>query len=64
MRVLIQGECLAAKALRGYLSRHDFHPGACSPGASASPFRFMSGSTVAYLQSTSGTGTVKVRYVR
>ena len=34
------------------------------PGASASPFRFMSGSTVAYLQSTSGTGTVKVRFVR
>jgi len=34
------------------------------PGASASPYRFMSGASVAYLQSTSGTGTVKVRFVR
>ena len=32
--------------------------------ATASPYRFMPGSTVAYLQTTSGTGTVKVRFVR
>src|SRR5579872_4685741 len=32
--------------------------------ATTSPYRFMTGSTVAYLQSTSGTGTVKVRFVR
>jgi len=32
--------------------------------ATASPYRFMPGSTVAYLQSTSGTGTIKVRFVR
>ena len=32
--------------------------------ASASPYRFMPGSTVAYLQTTSGTGAVKVRFVR
>lgn len=32
--------------------------------ATASPYRFMPGSTVAYLQSSSGTGTVKARFVR
>ena len=32
--------------------------------ATPSPYRFMPGSTIAYLQSTSGTGTVKVRFVR
>ncbi|HVP46245.1 MAG TPA: hypothetical protein VMT32_06670 [Bryobacteraceae bacterium] len=32
--------------------------------ATASPYRFMPGSTVAYLQTVSGTGTVKVRFVR
>ena len=32
--------------------------------APANPYRFMSGSTVAYLQASSGTGTVKVRFVR
>jgi hypothetical protein len=25
MRVLIAGDCVTAKALRGYLARHDFH---------------------------------------
>jgi hypothetical protein len=25
MRVLIAGDCVTAKALRGYLTRHDFH---------------------------------------
>jgi hypothetical protein len=25
MRVLIEGDCTTAKALRGYLARHDFH---------------------------------------
>jgi len=32
--------------------------------STASPYRFMPGSTIAYLQSTSGTGAVKVRFVR
>jgi len=32
--------------------------------ATASPYRFMPGSTVAYLQCSAGTGTVKVRFVR
>ena len=32
--------------------------------ATATPYRFMPGSTVAYLQAASGTGTVKVRFVR
>src|SRR5260370_42281663 len=32
--------------------------------AEANPYRFMEGSTVAYLQSSSGSGTVKVRFVR
>jgi len=32
--------------------------------ATTSPYRFMSGSTVAYLQTAAGTGTVKVRFVR
>jgi hypothetical protein len=32
--------------------------------STASPYRFMPGSTVAYLQTTSGTGTVKARFVR
>lgn len=32
--------------------------------ATASPYRFLPGSTVAYLQTASGTGTVKVRFVR
>jgi hypothetical protein len=32
--------------------------------ATTSPYRFMSGSTVAYLQSSAGTGTVKARFVR
>ena len=32
--------------------------------ATASPYRFMPGSTVAYLQTASGTGAVKVRFVR
>jgi len=32
--------------------------------AATSPYRFMPGSTVAYLQATSGTGTVKARFVR
>ena len=25
MRVLIEGDCVTARALRGYLARHDFH---------------------------------------
>jgi hypothetical protein len=32
--------------------------------ATTNPYRFMSGSTVAYLQSSAGTGTVKARFVR
>jgi hypothetical protein len=32
--------------------------------ATTSPYRFMPGSTVAYLQSSAGTGTVKARFVR
>jgi hypothetical protein len=32
--------------------------------AATSPYRFMPGSTVAYLQAASGTGTVKARFVR
>jgi hypothetical protein len=32
--------------------------------SSASPYRFLSGATVGYLQTASGTGTVKVRFVR
>jgi hypothetical protein len=32
--------------------------------AATSPYRFMPGSTVAYLQTASGTGTVKIRFVR
>jgi len=32
--------------------------------ATSNPYRFMPGSTIAYLQSSSGTGTVKVRFVR
>ena len=32
--------------------------------STASPYRFMPGSTVAYLQTASGTGAVKVRFVR
>jgi len=32
--------------------------------ATASPYRFMPGCTVAYLQAASGTGIVKVRFVR
>jgi len=32
--------------------------------ATSSPYRFMAGSTVAYLQSSAGTGTAKVRFVR
>jgi hypothetical protein len=32
--------------------------------ATANPYRFMAGSTVAYLQAASGTGVVKVRFVR
>jgi hypothetical protein len=32
--------------------------------AKVNPYRFMEGSTVAYLRSTSGSGTVKVRFVR
>ena len=34
------------------------------PHAPAGPYRFPQGATVAYLQSTSGIGTVKVRFVR
>lgn len=32
--------------------------------AAMSPYRFLAGSTVAYLQATSGSGTVKARFVR
>jgi hypothetical protein len=32
--------------------------------ASSTPYRFMPGATVAYLQTASGTGAVKVRFVR
>jgi hypothetical protein len=32
--------------------------------STASPYRFMPGSTVVYLQTASGTGAVKVRFVR
>jgi hypothetical protein len=32
--------------------------------ATTSPYRFQPGSTVAYLQTAAGTGTVKVRFVR
>jgi len=32
--------------------------------STGSPYRFTPGSTVAYLQTASGTGTVKVRFVR
>jgi len=32
--------------------------------ATSSPYRFMPGSTIAYLRSASGTGTVKARFVR
>ena len=32
--------------------------------ATSSPYRFMTGATVAYLQTAAGTGTVKVRFVR
>jgi hypothetical protein len=32
--------------------------------ATTSPYRFMPGSTVVYLQSSAGTGTVKARFVR
>ena len=32
--------------------------------STTSPYRFMPGSTVAYLQTASGTGAVKVRFVR
>ena len=31
MRVLITGDCQAAKAVRGYLARHDFHLTAHAP---------------------------------
>jgi hypothetical protein len=34
------------------------------PDAPAGPYRFQQGDTVAYLQSTAGIGTVKVRFVR
>ena len=34
------------------------------PHAPMSPYRFPQGATVAYLQSTSGIGTVRVRFVR
>ena len=34
------------------------------PHAPQSPYRFPQGAIVAYLQSTSGIGTVKVRFVR
>ena len=34
------------------------------PHAPAGPYRFQQGAIVAYLQTTSGTGTVKVRFVR
>jgi hypothetical protein len=34
------------------------------PHAPMQPYRFQQGAIVAYLQATSGTGTVKVRFVR
>jgi hypothetical protein len=34
------------------------------PDAPLGPYRFPPGGTVAYLQSTSGTGAVKIRFVR
>ena len=34
------------------------------PDAPQGPYRFPPGATVAYLQSTSGTGAVKIRFVR
>ena len=34
------------------------------PDAPAGPYRFKQGAIVAYLQSTSGVGTVKLRFVR
>jgi hypothetical protein len=34
------------------------------PDAPIGPYRFQQGAVVAYLQSSSGTGTVKIRFVR